>query len=68
MGAAYSKYENRRRAFRVVVECKFSERDHLEHLDVDGRIKSTRNFKWGMEWIGLIWHKKGTGGGRLWVC
>jgi hypothetical protein len=41
MGAAYSKYENRRRAYRFLVGGELRERDRLEDLGVDRRIKST---------------------------
>jgi hypothetical protein len=43
------------------------ERDHLEDLDVDGRILLKWTFnKWDEEaWTGLIWRRIGTGGGRL---
>jgi len=44
------------------------ERDHLEHLDIDGRIILKCIFKrrevgWGG--MGLLWLRIGTGGGRL---
>jgi hypothetical protein len=36
--------------------------DHLENLDIDGRIYK----KWdGEVWTGLLWMRKWTGGGRL---
>jgi hypothetical protein len=39
------------------------EEDHLEDVDVDGRIILK---KWdGEAWTGLIWLRIGTGGGRL---
>jgi hypothetical protein len=43
------------------------EKDHLEYLDVDGRIKFKRIFsKWDVvAWTGLIWHMMGTGGGHM---
>ena len=45
-----------------------SERDHLEHPGVDGRVIVRRIFrKWngGGAWTGLIWLTTGTDGGLL---
>ena len=43
-----------------------SERDHLEDLDLDGRIILRRIFmKWNVQvWTGLIWLRIGTAGGH----
>jgi hypothetical protein len=43
------------------------EKDHLEDLELDGRIILRRIFrKWDVGvWIGLIWLRLGAGGGHL---
>jgi len=42
------------------------ERDHLEDLDIGERIILNEYSRSGMKpWTGLIWLKKGTGGGLL---
>jgi hypothetical protein len=53
-------------AYRVLVG-KSETKDHLEELDVDGRIILRWIFrKWDVEpWTGLRWLRRGTGGGLL---
>jgi len=55
-----------RGAYRFLVGRPEGERDHLEYLDVNGRIILKLIFKCGMgAWTRVIWLRKETGGGFL---
>ena len=59
---------NRRGAYRVLVG-KLIKRDHLESLDVDGRLILRWIFKkWDEEAVNVfLWFSIGIGGGLLWM-
>ena len=41
---------------------KLREKSHLDNLGVGGRITDLQELGW-KAWVGLIWHRMGTGGG-----
>jgi len=44
------------------------EKDHLKDPSLDGRILKFIFKEWARPWIGLIWLRRGTGGGFCECC
>jgi hypothetical protein len=67
MGWACGTYGSQERSIQGFCRGDIRERDHLEDLDVDGRIILSLIFKkWDTEtWTGLAWLSIGTDGGLL---
>jgi len=66
MGGACSTFGERRGVYRVLVGKP--NRDNLEDPGVDGSIILRWIFRrWDGAWTGLIWLRRGTGGGHVWM-
>jgi hypothetical protein len=66
VGGARSTNRERRGVYRVLVGKP--DRDHLEDPGADGRNirMDLQEVGWGA-WTGLIWLRRGTGGGHAWM-
>jgi hypothetical protein len=67
VGEACSTYGGRGELYIFFRRGNVEERDHLERPSVNGRIILRWIFRnWDVgAWIGLVWHRVGTGGGQL---
>jgi hypothetical protein len=67
MGVACGFSEGKERCMQRVVGGNLREEDHLENPSIDGRIILKLSSGSGIHraWIGLIWLRIKTGGGRL---